>query len=127
LTLPLFDGGQRRAANRAETALYDAARAQYQQTVVQAVADVNNALISRQSSAAALEAAHKALEEETASAAALKRRYAAGIAAESDDVQAQMRVIERARDVARQLTRARWADIDLIEALGGDAREETSP
>jgi len=126
LTLPLFDGGQRRAANRAEQALYDAARAQYQQTVVQAVSDVNTALVSRKGSAEALQAAQKALDEESASLAALQRRYAVGIAAEPEFVQAQMRVLERTREVSRQLVRSRWADIDLIESLGGDAQEETT-
>ena len=126
LTLPLFDGGQRRAVNRTEEALYQAVRAQYQQTVVQAVSDVNAALVSRRGSAEALQAAQKALDEESASLAALKRRYTAGIAAEADFVQAQMRVLERTREVSRQLVRSRWADIDLIESLGGDAREETT-
>jgi outer membrane protein TolC len=73
-----------------------------------------------------LEAAQKALDEESASLAALQRRYAVGIAAETDFVQAQMRVLERTREVSRQLVRSRWADIDLIESLGGDAQEETT-
>jgi len=127
LTLPLFDGHQRRAARQAQDAAYEAAMAQYRAAVVNAVAEVNAALVSRTSNGAALEAARRALAEEHQSLAALKRRQVNGIAAESDVVAGQIRVLQRSREVARLTVQARLADVDLIEALGGNAREESKP
>jgi NodT family efflux transporter outer membrane factor (OMF) lipoprotein len=125
LTLPLFDGHQRRAARQAQDAALEASTAQYRAAVVNAVAEVNAALAGRSATGAALEAARRALAEEHQSLAALKRRQVSGIAAEADVVAAQIRVLERSREVARLTVQARLADVDLIEALGGDAREES--
>jgi multidrug efflux system outer membrane protein len=127
LSLPVFDGRQRAATSRAADAMYDAARAQYQEVVVRAVAEVNTALVSREGAAMALKAAAGSLAEEQLSLAAIKRRQAAGIAAEADVVKTKINVLERSREVARLLVRSRLADVDLIEALGGDTQEGSTP
>jgi NodT family efflux transporter outer membrane factor (OMF) lipoprotein len=127
LTLPVFDGGQRAAVIRAEEAEYDAARADYERVVLSVVDEVSRALTARRTTAEALAAAVAARDEEAKAAAAIDRRYRAGIASESDALAADGQLVLRERDVIRLTARARTLDVDLFEALGGAPREEKQP
>jgi multidrug efflux system outer membrane protein len=63
LSLPLFDGGQRRAAVDSAQASYDAARASYQQGVRTVVKEVEQALVNLDSTARRAEQADSAARE----------------------------------------------------------------
>jgi outer membrane protein TolC len=127
LSLPVFDGGLRASAIRVEEAEYEAARADYERVVLQVVDEVSSALTARRATAAELTAAVAARDEEVKAAAAIERRYRAGIATETDALAAQAQLIARERDVIRLTARARTSDVDLFEALGGAPREEKQP
>jgi NodT family efflux transporter outer membrane factor (OMF) lipoprotein len=127
LSLPVFDGGLRASAIRVEEAEYEAARADYERVVLQVVDEVSSALTVRRATAAELTAAVAARDDEAKAAAAIERRYRAGIATEMDALAAQAHLIARERDVIRLTARARTSDVDLFEALGGAPREEKQP
>ncbi|HXS41803.1 MAG TPA: efflux transporter outer membrane subunit [Stellaceae bacterium] len=119
LVQPIFKGGQLLHEKRAAEAAYDAAAAQYRNTVISAFQDVADALRALQSDAAAL-AAQLAAERSAADSLAISRtQYQAGainystlLNAETTYQQAHInRVIAQA---------ARFADTAaLFQALGG--------
>ena len=119
LVQPIFKGGQLLHEKRAAEAAYDAAAAQYRNTVISAFQDVADALRALQSDAAAL-AAQLAAERSASDSLAISRtQYQAGainystlLNAETTYQQAHInRVIAQA---------ARFADTAaLFQALGG--------
>jgi NodT family efflux transporter outer membrane factor (OMF) lipoprotein len=127
LSLPIFDGGRRGAVVHAQEAQYDAAVADYERTVVAAVNDVTLALLARRSNTEALTTATAALRDDEAALESVERRFHAGISPESELVGARLRLTERHRDINRLIARAHTIDADLLEALGGETREEKHP
>jgi outer membrane protein TolC len=124
LSLPIFDGGQRAAVVRGQDAQYAAMLADYQATVIRAVDEVSRALSGRTANAESLVAAEKAKDADVLALKSVERRYAAGISSETELHAAQIHVLEREREIIRLVARAKTLDVDLIEALGGIAREE---
>jgi len=124
LSLPIFDGGQRAAVVRGQDAQYAAMRADYEATVIRAVDEVSRALSGRTANAESLVAAEKAKDADVLAFKSVERRYAAGISSETELHAAQIHVLEREREITRLVARAKTLDVDLIEALGGIAREE---
>ena len=119
VTLPLFDGGTRRANVDAARARYDEAIALYRGKLRGAVREVEDALIALQSTAARSDDARIAAEGFEASYRATEARYKGGLASlfELEDarrsaVAAQIALI----DLQRERTAA-W--IALYRALGG--------
>ena len=78
MTQPIFHGGALRAQRRAAQATYDAARADYRETVLQALQQVADALQALQNDAQALHARDAASREAQASLRIAGGRYAAG-------------------------------------------------
>ena len=119
LSVPLFDGGRRRAQADAARVAYEAAASQYRATVRNAVREVETALVeidsARQRSAgteAALEGYRKAFR-------AADARYRAGMGSmlELEDARRNMLAAEQARITLRQQTDSAW--VALYRALGG--------
>ncbi len=119
VTLPLFDGGTRRANVDAAQARVDESAALYRARLRNAVQEVENALIALQSTADRAADARTASEGFAASLRATQARFSGGLASlfELEDarrsaVQAQVALI----DLQRERSTA-W--IDLYRALGG--------
>ncbi|KPF78938.1 multidrug transporter [alpha proteobacterium AAP81b] len=130
LSLPIFDGGRRRADLRGAEADYAAAVAQYDGAVVTALRDVADAatsaraLVGRRAEAAAALAA----QEEAFRLARL--RYEGGLSDYQSVLIAEDAVLQRRRLVASLAARAFSLDIALVRALGGGfvaAPEVVSP
>ena len=119
VTLPLFDGGTRRAEVQAARARYDAAATSYAAALRRAVREVEEALVALDSTAARSEDARIAVEGYEGSYRATEARYRGGLASlfELEDarrswVAAQSTLIELRRERV-----AGW--ISLYRALGG--------
>ena len=119
VTLPLFDGGTRRANVDAAQARVDESAALYRARLRTAVQEVENALVALQSTADRAADARVASEGFAASLRATQARFSGGLASlfELEDarrsaVQAQVALI----DLQRERSTA-W--IDLYRALGG--------
>ncbi|WP_321871495.1 efflux transporter outer membrane subunit [Paraburkholderia tropica] len=121
LTQPIFHGGELRAKRRASQAAYDAAFADYRQTVLLALQQVADTLHALQDDALELLARDTAAREAQASADIARARYAAGGVSEFDLVDAQRQALQTALDRTRAQA-TRLADTAaLYQSLGGAA------
>ena len=127
VSLPIFDGGRNRANLVAARAEYDAAVLTYQAQIRRAVREVEQALLSLQSTTARSADARAAADGFDAALRATEARYRGGLASlfELEDsrrtaVAAQIALIELQRDRANA-----WND--LVRALGGGWRAPGAP
>jgi multidrug efflux system outer membrane protein len=127
LSLPLFEGGQRRANLRAAQAAYEETVARYRQTVLTGFAEVEDNLAAQRllfaqynQELAALQAARKQLEIAT-------NRYRFGLVSYLQVATAQTVALERERAVARLRGQQSVAAIALIKSLGGGFVTNTGP
>jgi NodT family efflux transporter outer membrane factor (OMF) lipoprotein len=121
LAQPIFHGGELRAKRRAAQAAYDAALADYRQTVLQALQQVADALQAVENDALALQSTEVAAHEANASAKIARERYAAGGISEFGLIDAQRQALQTALDRTR-VHADRLADTAaLYQALGGAA------
>ncbi len=122
LTLPVFDGGRRRANIDAATARYDEAASNYRAVVRRAVREVEEALVSLDSSAARGNDARVAIEGFTASFTAVQQRYENGMASlfELEEARRSKLAAETALVGLQRERIAAW--IALYRAAGGGWR-----
>lgn len=119
LSVPLFDGGQRRASVVAAQARYDEAVAVYRSRVRQAVREVEEALVNLQSTDARKQDAQTSAQGYAESLAATQARYAQGLASlvELEDARRTALASESTQlSLALERNRA-W--VALYRALGG--------
>ncbi|MFT4046218.1 MAG: efflux transporter outer membrane subunit [Solimonas sp.] len=119
LSAPIFHGGELRARKRAAVAAYDEAFADYQQTVLQAFANVADSLHAIDNDAQALQSRYAALQSAEKNLDLVQRSYRAGavgylnvLVAQQQDQQARINFINA--QAARYLDTAA-----LFQALGG--------
>ncbi|CAN7586579.1 efflux transporter outer membrane subunit [Rhizobacter sp. LjRoot28] len=127
ITLPLFDGGARRANVDAARARYDEAVALYRARVRDAVREVEQALVLLESTSARRENARIAAEGFDTSFRAVEARYRGGLASlfELEDarrsaLQSQVNLIDLERDRV-----SAW--VSLYRALGGGWSSDAPP
>jgi len=119
LSLPVFDGGRRVANVEAAQARYEAATAAYRARVRQAVREVEEALISLNSTAARGEDARVAVEGYRTSFEATEARYKGGLASlvELEEARRNRLAAENALVALERERRSAW--IALYRAAGG--------
>jgi outer membrane protein TolC len=119
LSLPLYDAGQRLAAVKSSKAAYLASIASYQSKVRQAVREVEEALITLQSTEARESDAQTATQGYAASRDAMQARYDQGLAnlIELEDAR-RLALAAQSAQVTLQLQRNQ-AWVALYRALGG--------
>jgi outer membrane protein, multidrug efflux system len=119
LSLPVFDGGRRAANVEAAQARYEAAVAAYRARVRQAVREVEEALVSLNSTAARGEDARVAVEGYRASFDATEARYKGGLASlvELEEARRNRLASENALVTLERERRAAW--VALYRAAGG--------
>ena len=125
LSLPLFDGGRRRAAVDSARAGYDAAYADWRQSVRTAVREVEQSLVRLDSTARRMEQAERAAQEYRRYLVAAEAQWRAGSTslidledARRQALSAQIELIGLQRDRVTH-----W--IALYKALGGDWQSGT--
>lgn len=126
LTQPLFHGGELRAKQRAARAAYDAAFAGYQQTVLQALQQVADALNALHDDALELDARDVADREAQASLAIARGQYGAGGISQSALLDAQRQALQTAIDRVRAQGGQLSDTATLFQALGGATIDMTS-
>lgn len=119
VSMPLFDGGRRRAATEAARARYDEAAAAYAAQLRQAVRDVEDALVRLEAAGRRHTEAARARDGYARSQAALAAREQAGLAnrLEVEDARRGLLASQRLQVATAQEQVSAW--IALVRALGG--------
>jgi outer membrane protein, multidrug efflux system len=119
LTLPLFDGGRRAANVDAARARYDEAAALYRARVRQAVREVEEALVTLQSTAERETDAQGAVAGFQASFTGTEARYQSGLAGlvELEDARRSLLAAQITQASLQREGRAAW--VALYRAMGG--------
>jgi NodT family efflux transporter outer membrane factor (OMF) lipoprotein len=119
LTQPIFRGGELRAKKHSAQAAYDAALADYQQTVLQALQQVADTLTALQNDAHELQARDEAAQQAQASLLIAQAQYSAGGVSQFGLLDTQRQVLQAALDRTRAQA-DRFADTAaLFQSLGG--------
>ena len=123
---PLFEGGRLVGQYRQAKAAREEAKLHYRQTVLTALGDVSNALISR-------ERLREIREQQIREVAALDRavrvssaRYLAGKASYYEVLEAQQQLFPAELGLARTRRDESLAVVELYKALGGGWQDETA-
>lgn len=120
LSLPLFDGGRRRAGLENARAELDAALAQYRQQLLQAFREVEDRLAALRLLGEQRAAQDRAVQAATRATALSGSRYRNGLVSQLELLDAQRSEL-RNRRLAVQVQAAQYeATVGLIRALGGD-------
>ncbi|WP_395062594.1 efflux transporter outer membrane subunit [Paraburkholderia silvatlantica] len=127
LTQPLFHGGELRAKKRASEAAYEAAFADYRQTVLQALQQVADSLQALQNDATELQARDDAAREAQANAAIAQTRFNAGGVSEFALIDAQRQALQTTLDRSRVHADRLTDTAALYQALGGAPLPGTAP
>ncbi|WP_126283353.1 efflux transporter outer membrane subunit [Burkholderia stagnalis] len=127
LTQPLFHGGELRAKKHAAEAAYDAAFADYRQTVLQALQQVADAMRAVEQDAETLRSRDEAAREADASNAISAARYAAGGLSEFGLLDAQRQALQTALDRTRAQADRLADTAALFQALGGSWMAPVAP
>ena len=117
--LPLFQGLRRKADLAKAKAQHEEALANYQQTVLTAFADVENALASRRGATNEVTAQQDSITATQKSFDLSNVRYKEGVSTYLDVVDSQRELLNARRSEVQARGRAFAATIQLIQALGG--------
>ena len=126
LTLPIFEGGRLRANLAGRNADYDAAVEQYNATLVDAVRDVADQVVSLQSADAQLPDQDLARLRTQQAFDVAVIRYKAGLTTYLTVLNAQTAVLQQSRADAELRARVLDLNVQLVRALGGGYHEETT-
>jgi len=119
ISLPIFNGGRVTGNYRAARADYDAAVAQYNETLVRALNEVADAAASQRALAHRQTEAHVALTATEEAYAIARRRYEGGLSPYLSVLSAEDALL-RTRQLAAALdAQAMTVNVNLIRALGG--------
>jgi multidrug efflux system outer membrane protein len=119
LSLPLFDGGQRKAGVAQARAAYEASVANYRQTVLNAFREVENGLSDQRILDQQISAQAQALIASRHANKLSHLRYREGVISYLDVIDSDRTTLQQ-EQLAAQLHGSRMiANVDLIRALGG--------
>jgi NodT family efflux transporter outer membrane factor (OMF) lipoprotein len=119
ISLPIFDGGRRRADLNGEDAQYDLAVAQYNDTLVRAVNEVcddNDALTSLQ---VQIDAQQRAVDAANDAWTLAEQRYKAGIGSYLEALSVRQELLIAQDRMARLHAEQTDYSVQIIQALGG--------
>lgn len=120
--LPLFQGMRRKADYNLAKARHEEALANYQQTVLAAFADVENALAARRAANNEIAAQNESVEAARKSFDLSNVRYKEGVSSYLEVVDSQRELLSARRGEVQARGRAFEATVMLIQALGGGFR-----
>ena len=119
ITAPLFQGGRLLAERRAQIALWEETVADYQNTLLNAFADVSNALTLREKLAEARVHRQRQVDALLESVRLSRLRYDQGLASYYEVLEAQQQLFPAQISLAREQTREFLALVALYRSLGG--------
>ena len=119
LSIPLFDGGARRAQVLAQEAALEQARASYQAAVLSALQDVANALVSLSGDGARLTHLQAAANAASNAALLAQQRYSSGLIDFQTVLQTQRTLLTAQDSVAGSTADISADHVRLYKALGG--------
>jgi len=128
ITLPIFDAGRLRARYKGRAAELDAAIETYNQTLLRAVRDVADQLVSLQALTPQSNAQARTLSARQTAFDLARRQYEAGLADYLTVLNAQNVLLQERKQQLDLKTRALVLDAELNRALGGgfDAADATN-
>jgi NodT family efflux transporter outer membrane factor (OMF) lipoprotein len=127
ISLPIFDGGRLRGNLGLHQADYDAAVESYNATVIDAVHDVVDQLVSLDAVARQGREQTQALALSERAYDLAQRRYRAGLASYLQVLAAETQVLAQRQQSLRLQTRERELHLSLIRALGGGYAPVATP
>lgn len=119
ISLPIFHGGAISAQYRGTRAQYDEAVARYDATVIGALHDVADTLVSRRALGERLSLSLAALKDAEAAHDLSRQRYERGLASYLDVLSGEDNVLQARRSVADLQARALTLDVQMVRSLGG--------
>jgi multidrug efflux system outer membrane protein len=124
---PLFQGGQLRAQYRAAKARFDEAKAAYEQTVLTALQEVSNALISRQKLSEAGAYDEQAVAALSSSVQVATERYLNGKSSYFEVLEAQQELYPTQRALVQNRVNELISVVLLYRSLGGGWQQGAGP
>lgn len=122
LSLPIYDGGRRRANLDARDADYDLAVAQYNKSLVRALGDVSDSIVQLRALNRQIEASQQAANAAKSSFDSASQRYGAGIGSFVDALTVEQQLLQAQRQLASLNADRVDQSIQLMQALGGGFR-----
>ncbi|WP_296262571.1 MULTISPECIES: efflux transporter outer membrane subunit [unclassified Pseudomonas] len=126
VSLPIFDGGRRRADLDARDADYDLAVAQYNKTLVRALGDVSDNIGQLHAIGGQIDARQQATDVIQKSYNTVVQRYSSGIGNYLDVLTVEQQLLQSQRQLADLNAERIDLSIQLMQALGGGF-EESKP
>ena len=123
ISLPIFSGGRIEGGYRAARADYDAAVANYDRTLINALKDVADVAASQRALAIRLRESRAALAASDTAFRMIEARYRGGLATYLDLLSAEDALNTSRRGVAELEASAFSLDVALVRALGGGFRQ----
>ncbi len=120
ITLPLFDGGKRKADLRGAKADKDAAVADYNAAIINAMHSVADVVASERALEGRLKDSQLALDGYEDAYRLTKLRYDGGLSNYTTLLQAEQSLLTQRKTVTDLKSRALSLDVALVRALGGD-------
>ncbi|MEO6104037.1 MAG: efflux transporter outer membrane subunit [Pseudoxanthomonas sp.] len=127
ISLPIFDGGRLRNQLDASDADYDLAVANYNQTLVNALHEVTDALQTARSLDQQIDSSKRARAAAQSAWDLAQARYRAGLGTQLDVLSAQRPLLQFDQQVAALQAQRLAASVDLDRALGGGLVLESAP
>ncbi len=129
ISLPIFDGGRRRADLKSADADYDLAVAHYNSTLVGAVNDVADRIANLDSLQTQIAAQHRAVDAARTAWDLSQQRYKAGIGSYLDTLTVQQQLLTAEQRLAALDAQQVDTSVRLVQALGGgfDATGDVPP
>jgi NodT family efflux transporter outer membrane factor (OMF) lipoprotein len=127
LSLPIFDGGRRRADLAGRDADYDLAVAQYNQTLVGALGDIGEAITRQRSLEQQIQEQQRARDIARSSYEIAMRRYGDGIGNYLDALSVEQQLLQAERQLASLYADRVDNAVLLMQALGGGFQSSAAP
>ncbi|WP_263144896.1 efflux transporter outer membrane subunit [Pseudomonas sp. RIT-PI-AD] len=127
LSLPIFDGGRRRADLAGADADYDLVVAQYNQTLVGALGDVADAITRLRALERQIEQQQRARDIAHSSYEIAMRRYGEGIGSYLDALSVEQQLLQADRQLASLAAERIDNAMLLMQALGGGYQPSITP
>ncbi|MBE1162447.1 efflux transporter outer membrane subunit [Dyella acidiphila] len=124
ISLPIFDGGRRRANLGSKDAQYDLAVAQYNQTLVSAVNEISDDYDALHSLKDQIDAQQRALDAANDAWTLSEQRYKSGIGNYLEALSVRQELLAAEQRMAGLHAQQADVNVQLIQALGGGFRPQ---
>jgi NodT family efflux transporter outer membrane factor (OMF) lipoprotein len=124
ISLPIFDGGRRRANLNSKDAQFDYAAAQYNQTLVQALNEVSDDYDALNSLQQQVDAQQRAFNAANGAWKLAEQRYKAGIGSYLEALSVRQELLVAEQRMAALHAQQVDLSVQLIQALGGGFRPQ---